>query len=407
MKATKALINISEMHHAEVAEAKEYVPRRIQEDYGRITFSEANRAYPFPHNRSLFITTYINDVEFKRAFLDSGASINIITTNTFAKAGILESRMAKLGKRIVTINVSEKPFRVEEAHYSNAVFFTELSTDETPRTGKIAGVKLPKWEDIQGVKATLESSEQKRSNKSTSPPPKIVKDGPKTNKCDGDESQEGLVETPEPALECMQDKPKPQQEVLAEVNLSDSPGQSKPVFVSDIMAPAAKAELITLLKQYSDVFAWIYDEMLGLDPSLKTNGQIRVCVDFRDLNKACPKNEFPLPHVDTLVDSTAGHRMFSFMDGFSGYNQIKMAPEDAEKTTFKMPLGNFFYTVMPFGLKNAGATYQRVMTAVFHDMLHYKVEVYMDDLVVKSTKANRHLYDLEKDFSVAANSASR
>ncbi|GMP93460.1 hypothetical protein CsSME_00043281 [Camellia sinensis var. sinensis] len=138
--------------------------------------------------------------------------------------------------------------------------------------------------------------------------------------------------------------------------------------------------------------------LANIVPVKKKNGQIRVCVDFRDLNKSCPKDEFPLPHIDTLVDTTSGHQMFSFMDGFSGYNQIKMAEEDAEKTAFRTPLGNFFYTVMPFGLKNAGATYQRAMTAIFHDMIHHEVEDYVDDLVVKSKKEKDHLRDLEKVF---------
>ncbi|GMP96894.1 hypothetical protein CsSME_00045332 [Camellia sinensis var. sinensis] len=138
--------------------------------------------------------------------------------------------------------------------------------------------------------------------------------------------------------------------------------------------------------------------LANIVPVKKKNGQIRVCVDFRDLNKSCPKDEFPLPHIDTLVDTTSGHQMFSFMDGFSGYNQIKMAEEDAEKTAFRTPLGNFFYTVMPFGLKNAGATYQRAMTAIFHDMIHHEVEDYVDDLVVKSKKEEDHLRDLEKVF---------
>ncbi|GMP49154.1 hypothetical protein CsSME_00016227 [Camellia sinensis var. sinensis] len=138
--------------------------------------------------------------------------------------------------------------------------------------------------------------------------------------------------------------------------------------------------------------------LANIVPVKKKNGQIRVCVDFRDLNKSCPKDEFPLPHIDTLVDTTSGHQMFSFMDGFSGYNQIKMAEEDAEKTAFRTPLGNFFYSVMPFGLKNAGATYQRAMTAIFHDMIHHEVEDYVDDLVVKSKKEEDHLRDLEKVF---------
>ena len=92
-------------------------------------------------------------------------------------------------------------------------------------------------------------------------------------------------------------------------------------------------------------------------PIKKKNGQIRCYVDFRNLNKACPKDEFPLPSMDMLIDSAAGHAMFSFMDGFSGYNQIRMSPKEATKNAFQTPIGNFYYTVMPFGLKNAGATY--------------------------------------------------
>ena len=81
-------------------------------------------------------------------------------------------------------------------------------------------------------------------------------------------------------------------------------------------------------------------------PVKKKNGQIRCCVDFRNLNKVCSKDEFPLPNMDLLIDSVAGSAMFSFMDGFSGYNQIRMAPKDAEKTTSSTSMGNFYYTVI-------------------------------------------------------------
>ena len=80
-------------------------------------------------------------------------------------------------------------------------------------------------------------------------------------------------------------------------------------------------------------------------------------MDFRNLNKVCLKDELPLPNVDLFVDSAAGSSMFSFIDGYSGYNQIRMAAKDTEKTTIRTLIGNFYYTVMPFGLKNAGATY--------------------------------------------------
>ena len=87
-----------------------------------------------------------------------------------------------------------------------------------------------------------------------------------------------------------------------------------------------------------------------------------------------------------LVDNTAQHKVFSFMDGFFGYNQIKMAPEDMEKTTFVTQWGIFCYKVMPFGLKNAGETYQRAMVALFHDMIHHEIKVYVDDMIARSQK---------------------
>ena len=92
-------------------------------------------------------------------------------------------------------------------------------------------------------------------------------------------------------------------------------------------------------------------------PISKKGGKVRMCVDYRDLNRTSSNDNFSLPHIDTLVDNTAKHSLFSFMDGFSGYNQIKMAQEDMEKTTFLTMWGTFCYKVMPFGLKNARATY--------------------------------------------------
>ena len=121
-------------------------------------------------------------------------------------------------------------------------------------------------------------------------------------------------------------------------------------------------------------------------------------MDFRNLNKTCPKDEFPLPNIDLLIDSAAGHAMFSFMDGFNDYNQIFMSPKDAEKIAFRIPIGNSYYTIMPFGLKNAGATYQRTMTVMFHDMMHHEIEDYVDDIVVKSKTREDHFGILMKVF---------
>ena len=123
-----------------------------------------------------------------------------------------------------------------------------------------------------------------------------------------------------------------------------------------------------------------------------------MCVDFTDLNRACLKDSYPLPRIDTLVDSTAKHELLSFMDAFSGYNQIKMNEEDQEKTSFVTSKGLFCYKVMSFGLKNAGATYQRLMNKIFMHQIGRNVQVYVDDMLVKSLRENDHLDDLQETF---------
>ena len=123
-----------------------------------------------------------------------------------------------------------------------------------------------------------------------------------------------------------------------------------------------------------------------------------MCVDFTDLNKTCPKDNYLLPRIDQLVDSTAGHKLFSFMDAFSRYNQIRMNEADQEKTSFVTNQGLFCYKVMPFGLKNAGVTYQRLVNHMFRPQIGRNVEVYVDDMLVKSQDEGRHLDDLQETF---------
>ena len=123
-----------------------------------------------------------------------------------------------------------------------------------------------------------------------------------------------------------------------------------------------------------------------------------MCVDFTDLNKACPKDSFPLPRIDQLV--TVGHKLLTFMDAFSGYNQIKMDEEDQEKTAFITSQGLYCYKVMPFGLKNVGATYQRLVNKMFNKQIGRNMEVYMDDMLVKSKEELAHLDDLRETFTI-------
>ena len=132
----------------------------------------------------------------------------------------------------------------------------------------------------------------------------------------------------------------------------------------------------------------------------KKNRKWRICVDFTDLNKACPKDPFPMPWIDQLVDATAGHPRMSFLDAFQGYHQILLALEDQEKTTFVTPTRNYHYKVMPFGLKNAGSTYQRMMTRMFKPQLGKNIEIYVDDMVVKSKVVSGCLGDLGGIFDI-------
>ncbi|XP_077221934.1 uncharacterized protein LOC143855746 [Tasmannia lanceolata] len=248
---------------------------------------------------------------------------------------------------------------------------------------------------------------------------------------------------------------RPLEEEIETVNIGDET-LIREIRIGKTLSPEEREELITLLKEFKEVFAWSYDDMPGLSedivqhrlplipgakpkkqklrklktewelkvhdevkkllevkfiqvveypewlanivPVPKKDGKVRMCVDFRDLNKASPKDDFPLPNIDLLVDNTAGHALLSFMDGFSGYNQIKMAPEDMIKTAFTTQWGTYCYRVMPFGLKNAGATYQRAATTLLHDMIHKEVEVYVDDMIVKGKTRPEHTVALRKFF---------
>jgi hypothetical protein len=118
----------------------------------------------------------------------------------------------------------------------------------------------------------------------------------------------------------------------------------------------------------------------------KNTDVCHVCVDYISLNKHCSKDPFPLPRIDQIINSTAGCARLSFLDAYSGYNQIKLKEEDKEKTAFITPYDVFYYQVMPFGLKNAGATYQRMMQNCLKSQIGRNIQVYIDDVVITTRK---------------------
>jgi hypothetical protein len=160
---------------------------------------------------------------------------------------------------------------------------------------------------------------------------------------------------------------------------------------------AIGAELRKLLEAgfIKEVFhpTWLVNPVLVK----KKNGKWRMCVYYTSLNKACPKVPFPLPRIDQIVDSTAWCELLCFLDAYSGHHQIKKKESDQLATSFITPFGMYCYVTMPFGLRNARATYQRCMQHVFGDHIGRTVEAYVDDIVVKTRKAD----DLVNDLSIA------
>ena len=157
------------------------------------------------------------------------------------------------------------------------------------------------------------------------------------------------------------------------------------------MQLVVKAELLKLLEasfiRPVEITDWVSPMILVR----KKNGKLRVCIDYRQLNKQTRKDHFPLPFVNTILDEVAGHELYTFMDGYSDYNQISIAPEDWHKTAFTTPWGTYIYVVMPFGLCNALAAFQRAMTYAFSELLHKSLTVFIDDYSTHSTEAE-HLH---------------
>ncbi|KAM1720612.1 hypothetical protein ACFX12_022252 [Malus domestica] len=268
-----------------------------------------------------------------------------------------------------------------------------------------------------------------------------------------------LLESPELVeFLCVEpDKPPPEVQDLLEVIDLGTEEDPRPIQISGLLEIDDRAKIICLLQEFKDCFAWHYTEMPGLDATLVEHRMpikegykpvkqaprrmskeieekvkeeierlvkagfirpakyvewlanivpvlkaitkaVRCCVDYRNINGATPKDEYPMPMADLSIDAVAKHKVLSFMDGNVEYNQIKMAPEDIHKIAFRCPghVEAYEYLVMLFGLKNAGATYQRAMNAIFHDLIGHNMEVYIDDIMVKSKTEEQHLIDLRQ-----------
>ncbi|KAJ4719042.1 Retrovirus-related Pol polyprotein from transposon opus [Melia azedarach] len=256
-------------------------------------------------------------------------------------------------------------------------------------------------------------------------------------------------------------------EELKAVSICES-DPTRIVKVGTQLTSDVRTSLVEFLTEYSDVFAWRHSDMLGISPSIishqlnmdpihrpirqkqrafnqerydaieekvdkllhtgfireakypdwvsnvvlvrKLNGKWYMCVDFTDLNKACPKDSFPLTWIDQLVDATAGHELLSFINAFSGYNQVKMYAPDEEGTSFNTNKGLYCDMVMPFGLNNVGVTYQRLVNKLFKEHIGKNMEIYVNDIITKSMKIADHVshfrgtFDVLRKFGIKLNS---
>ncbi|GJR31189.1 reverse transcriptase domain-containing protein [Tanacetum coccineum] len=197
------------------------------------------------------------------------------------------------------------------------------------------------------------------------------------------------------------------------------------VAIGGTLSAKGWTKLCSLLKENLDIFAWQPVDLTGVPRSVaehrlniregyslvrqKKRGQApevskpskrswRMCVDFTNLNKACPQDCYPLPKIDWKVESLCGYPFKCFLDAYKGYHQIQMAESDEEKTAFHTSQGVYCYTKMPFGLKNAGATYQRLVDKAFDSQVGRNIEVYVDDLVIKSHTEEEMIRDINETF---------
>jgi hypothetical protein len=169
--------------------------------------------------------------------------------------------------------------------------------------------------------------------------------------------------------------------------------------MSDDKAEGARNEVKRLLSA-GVIREVTYPEWLANTVMVKkANGKWRMCIDFTDLNKACPKDEFSLPRIDSLMDAAATSKLMSLLDCYLGYHQIWMKKEDEPKTSFITPSGTYCYLRMPEGLKNAGGSFSRMTAKVLHSQIGRNVLTYVDDIIVKSTKQENHVADLQETFA--------
>ena len=431
-----------------------------------ITFSDSDlKGCQHPHDDPLVVRAVVANKTVHRVLIDNGSSVDIIFASAFDKMGIGREKLEPIntnlqgfsGEKVLPLGSIQLVLTLGDPPCQATTTARFLVVDAPSAYNMLLGrpslnaIKvipsayhmMIKFLTVNGVGMVRGDQRVARECYSASMKQKTV-DNIYLDELD---LRDEVLTRPEPSEE------------LEPVLLDDNPEHL--TYIGSKLAEDLKNLLIHFLRQNKDVFAWKQADMGGIDPTVithrlnvspsfkpikqkrrsfaperqkaineevskllqagvireveypewlanvvlvkKANGKWRLCIDFTDINKACPKDSFPLPQIDLIVDATAGHELLSFMDAFFGYNQISMDPGDQEKTSFVTAQGTYYYRVMPFGLKNVGATYQRLVNRMFQKQIGTTMEVYIDDMLVKSTTAELHIAHLSEAFHILRN----
>nr|XP_017245120.1 PREDICTED: uncharacterized protein LOC108216789 [Daucus carota subsp. sativus] len=416
-----------------------------------LVFGDPDRQHVMePQHDSLVISLPVGNCFIKRIMVDNGSAANIMMKDTLRQMALEDSDMIKKPTTLVGFSGETKRTIGEitlPTYVKGVNILTKFLVIDCDSTYNII-MGRPWIHDLKAVPSTFHQVLK-------FPTPWGVQEIRGEQNMARECYKTCMKPTAQP--DSMQDVKMPVTgpEKLAEVDLAAG---DKKVLVGDDLTPTLEANLVEFLTTRLDAFAWDHGDITGISPDVithklnvnpdfkpiqqkrrkfaaernkivneevsrllkagmikevkypewlanvvivqKKNGKWRVCVDYTDLNKACPKDPFPLPHIDTMVDSTAGHELLTFLDASSGFNQIQMEPSDAEKTAFITERGIYCYLAMPFGLRNASATFQRLVNKMFKQQIGRTMEVYIDDMVVKSKRAEDHVRDLEEAFDI-------
>ncbi|XP_074556805.1 uncharacterized protein LOC141812691 [Curcuma longa] len=413
-----------------------------------------------PHDDALVIRATVANYDIGRVFVDTGSSVNILFANTFQQMDIVEDSLAPLttplygftGNEVRPLGQITLPISLGELPLMRTRRVSFIIVDAPSSYNIILGRPT-----LSAFSAVVSTYHQKMKFPVGDKVGEVRGDQMISRRCyvdmirtDSRKKQKESGGEVHVIQEAASDKSFEEKEAL-----QVHPDRTETtVQVAAELPPELKEELGACLLRNQDIFAWTPEDITSISPSIavhrlnvvpgaipvkqkrrhfgpeqnkairveiqkllaagyikeiqfptwlsnvvlvpKPGNKWRVCIDFRDLNKACPKDCYPLPRIDQMVDSTAGYEYICMLDAYQGYHQIPLDVNDQDKVSFITADGTFCYTVMPFGLKNAGATYQRLMDQVFHDQKGRNVEVYVDDILIKSTSRETLITDIEE-----------